>query len=73
MTTKDKTGDKLVASIRRTKSGAGTGTTAAKTTAAAPAKKRASKRRVSAKTAPAKQATAKSGDSYQSAGRVWPD
>jgi hypothetical protein len=71
MTTKDKTGEKLVASIRRTKTGANTNTAAPK--AAAPAKKRAPKRSTAAKPAAARQATAKSGDSYQSAGRVWPD
>ena len=72
MTAKDNTGDKLVASIRRTKTGAtrqsGEGT-AAKTTA---------RRQPAAKSSPpvkpdaASQATDPR-DPYQAARRVWPD
>ena len=67
MTDKDKTGDQLVASIRKTKSSAA----ASKKTAVrrAPAK---------AKTSPAKAVVPKEEpavrtNNYQSAGRVWPD
>lgn len=67
MTTQDKTGDKLVASIRKTKAGA------AGTTPPATRKKTAATRRTAAKP----QATEKSATAgtagYQSPGRVWPD
>ena len=75
MTTKDKTGDRLVASIRRTRAGAEKpieetsqqsamprkATAPAKEGAASPEKKRAAKQPGGAK------------GKYQSAGRVWPD
>jgi len=68
MTIKDKTGDRLVASIRRTKAGAEKAAEDAAVPAAPPAK---------TATAPAKKSTAQSavvaGDNYQSGGRVWPD
>ncbi|MCP5298207.1 MAG: hypothetical protein H6953_16770 [Chromatiaceae bacterium] len=72
MTTKDQTGDKLVASIRRTKAGA------AKAGDTAPPAKPAA-RRPPTKTAQApKRATAATrrtatADPYQSGGRIWPD
>lgn len=61
MSTKDKTGDRLVASIRRTK--AGTEKAADEPVAATPppAKKSATKRAGAAS------------DRYQVGGRVWPD
>ena len=82
MTTKDKTGDRLVASIRRTRAGAeGAGETA---TSASPApKKAAAKKAAPRKAAPAntakparKRAEPKPDtgrDSYHSGRRVWPD
>lgn len=81
MTTKDKTGDRLVASIRRTRAGidksaeasapaeAAPPLPAAPPKAKAPAKKRAA--------TPPKQRAAKriggAPGNYQSRGRVWPD
>jgi hypothetical protein len=81
MTTKDKTGDRLVASIRRTKA-----VTEKPTEAAAPAEQ-ASPRSVTPRKAsapakegpamPAKRRAAKqtggAQGNYQSGGRVWPD
>lgn len=69
MTSKDKTGDKLVASIRKSKTGATT-RKAESPSAAEPA----------AKTAPAKAATSKpaakstqKNSGYSAGRRVWPD
>ncbi|MGD8955827.1 MAG: hypothetical protein PVJ03_00730 [Chromatiaceae bacterium] len=71
MTESDKTGEKLAASIRKTKAGTATPTTAA-------ARKTAPKRAPSARPAgstrrkPAQQAAA-SADPYHHGQRVWPD
>ncbi len=87
MTTSDKTGEKLVQSIRKTKASSGStspATATDKPAAAAPAKKAAVKKKVSAKASPRKPATpAKAAakakptkaaiDNYQSSRRVWPD
>lgn len=86
MTTRDKTGDKLVASIRKTKAGvsqpastpAESKPPAAQPDATATAGK--SPRRAPAKPKPTTATRSKvaaagkaPGDAYQSAGRVWPD
>jgi hypothetical protein len=72
MTTTDKTGEKLVASIRRTRNAASKATGGAKA-AKTPARRQAAAR----SSAPAKSATVKrtanGADRYQSSGRVWPD
>ena len=68
MTTSDKTGDKLVQSIRKTKAGASPATPKPRTTTTrkkAPARAAAKPRT----TAKAKTTT----DPYQSGRRVWPD
>jgi hypothetical protein len=68
MTVSDKSSDKLVASIRKTKSAAATGS-----------KKPAAKKAVKKRAVPTKAATGvkstvkQSSDTYQSQGRVWPD
>ena len=67
MTTQDKTGDKLVASIRKTKAGAGA---SSGTTKAAPARRRTTPKANKESPASADAAVA---SGYQSAGRVWPD
>lgn len=82
MSTSDKTGDRLAASIRRTKAGAAkppagsapeAGQAEQKAAAAKPAAKPAPKapapRRAKTAAAPAQSA----GDSYQFGRRVWPD
>jgi len=72
MTTQDDTGDKLIRSIRRTKAG-----TAAEATPSTAAKKVTTRR--PPRPAPPQPAAAEAEaaaapqDSYQSAGRVWPD
>ncbi|MCB1864205.1 MAG: hypothetical protein KDG50_02155 [Chromatiales bacterium] len=82
MTTTDKTGDKLVASIRRTKANAAKPTDAAAKPAASAAAsgpaKRAPRRRTSAGNGDAASAIAAvtqqaSTDPFQSRGRIWPD
>lgn len=80
MTTEDKTGDKLVASIRKTKAGAaGAAAAEEKATATEPAAEKPAPRRRAAPKARVK-ATNPSGaakqavsGSYQSPGRIWPD
>ena len=68
MTVSDKSSDQLVASIRKTKSAAGSGE---KKPAA---KKTVKKKAVRAKTASVASSKVKqSSDAYQSVGRVWPD
>ena len=68
MTVSDKSSDQLIASIRKTKSAAGS---SGKKTAA---KKTVKKKAVRTKATPAASSKAKqSSDTYQSAGRVWPD
>jgi hypothetical protein len=81
MTTKDRTGERLVASIRRTRAGSGKPTEAAAPAAegsqrsvtprkaAAPAKQGPA---TPAKKRAAKQTGGAQGN-YQSVGRVWPD
>jgi hypothetical protein len=75
MTTKDKTGDRLVASIRRTRAGAEKPAGAASRRSPATRKARAPANKSA--TGPAKKTTAKQPDgvqaNYQSGGRVWPD
>jgi hypothetical protein len=76
MTTEDKTGDKLVASIRKTKAGAAT---TEKPAVSQPAAEKPAPRRRAAPKAKAKAAasggSAKRSDagSYESPGRIWPD
>jgi hypothetical protein len=72
MTTSDKTGEKLVASIRRSRKAAAgtTGDTAADKTPA--------QRQAAARTSPPVKSKTVSGpaegtDRYQSCGRIWPD
>jgi hypothetical protein len=73
MTTQDKTGEKLVQSIRKTKSTGGTTGGAATTSKAPAAKPAAAKPRAARSTAAkAKAATAATGG-YQHGKRVWPD
>lgn len=73
MSTKDNTGDKLVASIRRTKAGTA-GTTAADTSAAKKPARKPPASKASAKPKPAtKSKPAVNSDAYQAARRVWPD
>jgi hypothetical protein len=78
MSSQDKTGDKLVASIRKTKAGASAQSADAGAVAASektpPASKAVPKKKVvrkKAAAAPKKSTSAK--PTYQSAGRVWPD
>lgn len=72
MTTEDKTGDKLVASIRKTKAGATASAQPdnAKPANPAPRKKAAAKRAVKSDTS---TKSAPEGGQYQSVRRVWPD
>ena len=70
MTTSDKTADKLVQSIRKTK--AGTPAVAPKTRATTTRKKAPAAKRRSANTSTTKTTTT-AGDPYQSGRRVWPD
>lgn len=72
MTTNDKTGDRLVASIRRTKAGAGKPAEPPAETASAAKATPAKTAKAPAKKAAAGSAGARSGN-YQSGGRVWPD
>lgn len=69
MTTQDKTGQKLVDSIRKTKAGAAAAPAQAQETATKP--KASVRRKPAAKPKPA--ARKESRDPYQSGGRVWPD
>jgi hypothetical protein len=75
MTTKDKTGDRLVASIRRTRAGAGKPVEEASQHSAMPRKARAPAKKGAA--SPGKNRAGKQPDAaqanYQSDGRVWPD
>ena len=72
MTTTDKTGEKLVASIRRTRSGASKSNGGTKT-AKTPARRQPAARRSSPTKYMTVKRTADGGDRYQSSGRVWPD
>ncbi|HYQ70761.1 MAG TPA: hypothetical protein VET88_02410 [Gammaproteobacteria bacterium] len=75
MTTKNKTGDRLVASIRRTRAGAENPAGEASQRPATVRKARAPAKKNTAR--PAKKSAAKQADAapatYQSGGRVWPD
>ena len=74
MTTKDSTGDKLVASIRKTKSGTVTSTKTAKKKVVKKTAQRTRKKVISAKET--KAATSRNSqliDLLQSGRRVWPD
>ena len=75
MTTKDKTGDRLVASIRRTRAGAGK--PAGEASQRSPTTRKARAPAKKNPTGPAKKIAAKQPDgvqaNYQSGGRVWPD
>ena len=77
MSSTDKTGEKLLASIRKTKAGGKpTETTSGGSGAAgraAPAKKAAVRKKAGATKAAAKSAARPAADAYQSARRVWPD
>lgn len=75
MTTEDKTGDKLVASIRKTKAGAATAEKAPVSQPAADKPAPAPRRRAAPKAKAASSGSAKrtDADSYQSPGRIWPD
>lgn len=71
-TSKDKTGDQLVASMRKTKSGAEERQAATQNTAEKPEVKPQKKAKVTEKkTSVAKTASVKNG--YSSGRRVWPD
>ncbi len=77
MTSNDKTGDRLVASIRRTKTGA---TKKAAVNRKAPVRKKTSAgaagtapRRVAAAATPMPKPAADPADPYQARRRVWPD
>lgn len=73
MTTKSKTGDKLVASVRRTKAAAQeTNSDQATTTKPSTPRKTAAGDKSPQRTE-ASQKPSKAEDSYQSKGRVWPD
>ena len=89
MTTKDKTGDQLMASIRKTKSeGATPGKEAVGTPTATPAAPKAAtpeakpatakparvaKKKVAARPKPSQTGRGQAPTGYQSHGRVWPD
>lgn len=72
MTTKDRTGDRLVASIRRTRAGAEKSTDESVAAKDSPKPAPARRTRSSAGKGAARKADA-ARDSYQSGGRVWPD
>ena len=72
MSEADKTGEKLVASMRRTKAGAEPKSAAAQKPAAT-AKKKTSARRGSTPNARKPKQPATGGDPYQTGRRVWPD
>jgi hypothetical protein len=72
MTTTDKTGEKLVASIRRTRSGASKSTGGTKT-AKTPAQRQSAVRSSSPAKFTTVKRTADGADRYQSSRRVWPD
>jgi hypothetical protein len=69
MTTSDTTGDKVVESIRRTKTAAAPATEPA---AAAP-RRRVTRAATKADTSPQAPQPSEACDNYRSAGRVWPD
>ena len=72
MTTTDKTGEKLVASIRRTRSGASKSNDGTKT-AKTPPRRQPAARRSSPEKSTTVKLTANGADLYQSSRRVWPD
>ena len=74
----DKTGEKLVASIRKTRAGATSKTTAGKTAttstaAATERKKTASRQRTAPKAGKKVSQVPGSADAYQYGRRIWPD
>lgn len=72
MTTKDNTGDKLIASIRRTKTaGAAPDPGSARAPGTSPRRPRVAKKKPVAAKSSAASTVAR--DRYQSEGRVWPD
>lgn len=71
MTVNDKASDKLVASIRKTKSAAAAGTQ--KPAAKKTVKKRAVRTKAASGAGSGKKQPRHTSDTYQSAGRVWPD
>ena len=74
MTTKDSTGDKLVASIRKTKSGAGTSSKTARKKVVKKSAKRSSKQATPGKDTKLTSSSKKQlVDMFQSGRRVWPD
>ena len=83
MSTTDKTGEKLLASIRKTKASGGPSETSSTPSAATPTPAVTTKRKVApkapARTAaktvakPAAEAPAAAADPYQAARRIWPD
>lgn len=72
MTTTDKTGEKLVASIRRSRSGASKSNDGTKTAKTPPRRQPAARSSSPAKSTTVKR-TADGADRYQSSRRVWPD
>jgi hypothetical protein len=72
MTTNDTTGDKLVASIRRTKTAAAPATDPAAPVPPAP-RRQATRATNKAETSPPAPRPSEARDTYRSAGRVWPD
>jgi len=74
MTTKSKTGDRLVASVRRTKATAqDTDSDQATTTKPSTPRKAPAASDKSPRRTQASKKTSTAQDSYQSVGRVWPD
>ncbi|BCO31866.1 hypothetical protein TspCOW1_19690 [Thiohalobacter sp. COW1] len=71
MSEADKTGEKLVASMRKTKAGAGSASGAAKKSTAASGKASAGRKPAARKSKPTPAAPVT--DPYQSGRRVWPD
>ena len=72
MTTTDKTGEKLVASIRRTRGGAAESNGGTKT-AKTPTRRQAVAKNSSPATSTTVKRMAERADHYQSSRRVWPD
>ena len=70
MTTQDKTGDKLVETIRRTKAGT---TKTGDEAAAAPRRRPTSKGSETLIQLPAVTRRTAARDTYESSGRIWPD
>ena len=73
MTSNDKTGDQLVASMRRTKAGVKKKTTVTKKTVSVASAEQPSRRNASGAGEPPATHTEMGTDPYQARRRVWPD